>query len=284
MFVYGTLRQGERNHHLMQGAELMARQAWTDGKLLDTGRGYPGLLIPGEQRVYGELYRIDKETLNRLDELGDDRTQNPESGEYRRICRRVQTDRGPVEADVYIYARELEAEGVAVPYGDWKAHLLEGQREWLYFAYGSCMDDERFYIQGVGDQFREVIGRGVLKGHAMRYTLLRPDGGRADLVESPKSVVEGKVYRVGREAVKYLFWREGVDGGTYRPAWVPVEIDGKTMENVLTFIVVNKGKETPPPEHYAREILRGSKDIVSERYHRHLWRRLKKKFGMTVKV
>lgn len=285
VFVYGTWRRGEKHHHLMKGAKLMALQAWTDGKLLDPGRGEPELLVPGEQRVYGELYRVDRETLARLDELqADHRRKWESSGEYRRIRRRIQTDRGPVEADVYIYARVPASGGAAVPYGDWKAHHLDGQREWLYFAYGSCMDDERFYDQGVGEHFRDVVGRGILKGHAMRYTLPRPDGGRADLVERPKSVVEGKVYRVGGQALKYLFWREGVDEGTYRPAWIPVEIEGKTVENVLTFIVIHKGKETPPPEHYAREILRGSKDIVSERYHRHLRRRLKKRFGMTVKV
>ncbi|MGF7086639.1 gamma-glutamylcyclotransferase (GGCT)/AIG2-like uncharacterized protein YtfP/cation transport regulator ChaC [Kroppenstedtia sanguinis] len=286
LFVYGTWRRGEKHHHLLKNAKLMALQAWTDGKLLDDPRGGgPVLGVPGEQRVYGELYRVDRETLNRLDELTKDPLRKQESfGEYRRIRRRIQSDRGAVEADVYIHTQVPAAGGRKVSYRDWKGYHLEEQREWLYFAYGSCMDDERFYTQGVEEHFRDVIGRGVLKGHAMRYTLPRPDGGRADLVEHPKSVVEGKVYRVGARALAYLFWREGVDDGTYRPAWIPVEIEGKTVENVLTFIVIQKGKETPPPEHYAREILRGSQDIVSERYHRHLRRRLKKRFGMTVKI
>lgn len=263
----------------------MARQAWTEGELFDTGQGYPGLAVPGGQRVYGELYRVNRETLARLDALEGHRPEELEHpGEYRRIRRRVYTDQGAVEAFVYVHAFPEEGNRSAVAYGDWKARQLKRQWEWLYFAYGSCMDAERFHTQGAGEYFREVVGRGVLRGHGMRYTLPRPDGGRADLVEDPKSVVEGKVYRVGGEGLKYLFWREGADDGVYRPAWVPVEINGRTVEDVLTFIVIEKGKETAPPEHYAREILRGSKGTVSEAYHDHLRRRLKEKFGMTVKV
>ncbi|PTX60276.1 gamma-glutamylcyclotransferase (GGCT)/AIG2-like uncharacterized protein YtfP [Melghirimyces profundicolus] len=282
VFVYGSLRRGEKYHSLMARVRPEAMQAWTEGELFDTGRGYPGL-AKGRRRVYGEVYRVNSRALARIDRLEGHREEASDiPGEFRRIRRRVLTDRGPVEAYVYLFNGPRKGHMENVPYGDWKARHLDRRTEWLYFAYGSCMDDERIRSQGVGEEFLDVVGRGVLRGHAMRYTLPYSDGGRADVVEHPGSTVEGKVYRIGRKGLNYLFWREGVDSGVYRPAWVPVVIRGITVENVLTFIVIEKGKETPPPEHYAREILRGSEGTVSEVYHRRLRRYLKEKFKMTV--
>ena len=282
VFVYGSLRRGERYHLLLAESKVEALQAWTKGELIDTGWGYPGLM-EGEDRVYGELYRVDEKTLARLDHLEGYQSDAPvKPGGYRRVRRRIYTDRGPVKAYVYLFEMPETHPFRKVMYGDWKARHLGQQKEWLYFAYGSCMDDERFHSQGVAEEFHDVLGRGVLRRHAMRYTLPYSDGGRADIVERRGRRVEGKVYRISPRGLDYLFWREGVHSGVYRPAWVPVVIEGKMVENVLTFIVIDKKKETAPPEHYAREILRGSEGVVSSAYHRRLRRRLKKKFGMVV--
>ncbi|SMO72694.1 gamma-glutamylcyclotransferase [Melghirimyces algeriensis] len=283
VFVYGSLRRGEKYHSLLAQSKPEAMQAWIKGELFDTLQGYPGLSVPGERRVYGELYRVNRETLSRLDELEGFRPEDPDfPDQYRRVRLSVQTDHGSVESDVYLYARPRQRSMKTVPYGDWKARDLKRQNRWLYFAYGSCMDHQRFLSHGVGDVFQQVLGRGILHGYALRFTLPRPDGGRADIVEQPGDRVEGKVYEVEQQGLEYLFWREGVDHNVYRPAWVPVIIDGKTVENVLTFVVIDKKKEIAPPEHYVREILRGSKGIVSDSYHRGLRRRFKDTFGMTM--
>jgi len=68
LFVYGSLRAGERYHHLLEGATLVAKRAWTRGLLYDTGWGYPGM-IPGRGTVFGEVYRVDGEQLKRIDHL-----------------------------------------------------------------------------------------------------------------------------------------------------------------------------------------------------------------------
>src|SRR5699024_11269829 len=60
-----SLRRGERYHLLLAESKVEALQAWTKGELIDTGWGYPGLM-EGEDRVYGELYRVDEKTLARL--------------------------------------------------------------------------------------------------------------------------------------------------------------------------------------------------------------------------
>jgi gamma-glutamylcyclotransferase (GGCT)/AIG2-like uncharacterized protein YtfP len=69
VFVYGTLRRHERNFCLLNNAELVAAQAWTNGQLYDTGFGYPAIQESRTGVVYGELYLISEEQLRRLDEL-----------------------------------------------------------------------------------------------------------------------------------------------------------------------------------------------------------------------
>ena len=51
-----------------------------------------------------------------------------------------------------------------------------------YFAYGSCMDNARFKQAG-STTFAEPVGGAVVEGYSTRFTLRRPDGSRADLVE-----------------------------------------------------------------------------------------------------
>ncbi|MDR6225963.1 gamma-glutamylcyclotransferase [Desmospora profundinema] len=279
LFVYGSLRRGEKYHHYLDGAERIAAQAWTTGRLLDTGLGYPGMLSADSGRVYGELYRVSRPLLARIDAL-EVYSPGENNNEYERIQVTVGTDANDYHAQTYLYIQPNRNEE-EVPHGDWRLRDLRRRLPLLYFAFGSCMDDERFRLQGVAEAFRERLGRGVLYGYDMRYTLPYPDGGRADLVEEAGAVAEGVVYRIDANGLDYLFWREGVEEGTYRPAIVGVEMDDG-VQDALTFLVINKGEESAPPEHYAREILRGAHGTVSDTYHRNLRERLKERFQMTI--
>ncbi|MDP6944701.1 MAG: gamma-glutamylcyclotransferase family protein, partial [Myxococcota bacterium] len=68
LFVYGSLMRGFQYNALLSDADFVARtrtdSCWT---LLDLGR-YPGV-IPGVQRIEGELYRLPDSMLARLDRL-----------------------------------------------------------------------------------------------------------------------------------------------------------------------------------------------------------------------
>lgn len=75
VFVYGTLRRGEPNHHLM-GEAYCAGRGVTELPFLVYGRGFPLARLPveGEDTTHagplvGEVYAVDKATLARLDEL-----------------------------------------------------------------------------------------------------------------------------------------------------------------------------------------------------------------------
>jgi gamma-glutamylcyclotransferase (GGCT)/AIG2-like uncharacterized protein YtfP len=279
VFVYGTLRRHERYHHLLQGAVLVAAQAKTHGELYDTGLGYPAMVVRDEGWVYGEVYRVTNEQLARLDELEGYKPGHPDS-EYHRIQVSVETDQGPVLAYTYVYDERQTSTLTPIRLGDWKAHVMRKQ-EWLhYFAYGSAMDDHRLILQGVQSLFRDIVGRGVLSGYSLQFTIRSADGSRADIVEG-QGVVEGKVYRIGQPAVDYLFEREGVYKGRYRPAFVDVATgDGQEVQ-ALTFVVCDKQPEVPPPYWYAEEILRGADGTVSPQYFRKLLTDFREKFHMT---
>lgn len=279
IFVYGTLRSGEKNHSLLEGSHCIAQQAWIEGQLFKTDSYYPAA-IKGEGLVYGELYEISNDVLKRCDEL-EDYTGNPEVDLYDRELVSVQTDTRAYDAYLYTFSdRKQNILGSKINYQDWKVHqLLENEDNYLYFAYGSCMDHDRFQKAKIDHCFQDLLGRGVLAGYSLRFTRKGELGGAADIVELG-GVVEGKVYRVNKEGLDYLLIREGVEGGLYRPAVVSCEIDGKRVDNVLTFIVFQKDEETMPTDIYAGEILRGGKGTLSQTYLDQLQDKLEKVFKM----
>ncbi|MGM8215458.1 gamma-glutamylcyclotransferase [Bacillaceae bacterium W0354] len=279
IFVYGTLLKNERNHSFLEGATCIAREAWTSGSLYDTGKGYPAMTRHHTDRVYGEVYEVTLEMLSKIDHL-EGYFGKGKNNHYERIEQVVFTDFGPVEAFVYIYDVSGTNDLEKITYGDWKCHKYLNENELLYFAYGSCMDNGRFCLAGVDEQFSQMIGCGVLQNYSMVYTLKSHDGGRADMIES-NEWVEGKVYKITKKTLDYLFDREGVHTNVYRPTFIDVTINGMEYKNVLTFLVIEKEKqEVAPPAHYATEILRGAKGCVSDAYYEKLEKDLAEKFGM----
>ncbi|WP_026672093.1 gamma-glutamylcyclotransferase [Alkalihalobacterium bogoriense] len=264
LFVYGTLRKGESNHHYVTDAIIRAEQCWTKGELYDTTFGYP-VMKKGIENVYGELYEVNEQQLEAINELegyeGEGKTNL-----YERVSQTVYTDKGEVEALLYIAGDPLIQCETKIKLGDWKVYRFEKeQNDFLYFAYGSCLDNERFIKAGVHDYFTDVVGVGKLKGYTLRFSLPTTDGGKADIVEEG-GFVEGKVYKVPWLGLEYLYEREGVNISLYRPAIISVEIENEHYENVVTFIVVHKKKETAPSPLYTTEILRGGKNILSDSY------------------
>ncbi|TYS82769.1 gamma-glutamylcyclotransferase [Rossellomorea aquimaris] len=272
LFVYGSLRKNQKYHYYLEKSSLVSEQAWMKGELYDTGEGYPALK-EGIERVFGEIYEINPAVLANIDEL-EDYKENRDHNLYLRQSASAQTDKGPVDVIYYTgFQSSLFQEHIAS--GDWTLHTFMQQKpeSLLYFAYGSCMDLERFKLAGVDQHFREPLGKGVLNGYSMKYTFIVEDGGRGDILEDG-GVTEGIVYRLPFDAVDYLYKREGVVPGNYRAALVNIEVNDVVIPNVLTFIVNHKGEETRPPAHYAREILRGARPFVSQEYHLKLKKQL----------
>ena len=127
------------------------------------------------------------------------------------------------------------------------------------------MDDARFKLAKVDHYFKRIVGGGALDRFTTRFTLVRPDGSRADMVEDGGET-EGVLYEVPFDAIRYLYKREGVYEGTYRPAFVDVKMGDQVYEDCLTFLVLQKSEEIAPPGHYRSEIEKGADLYLSEAF------------------
>lgn len=67
LFVYGTLKRGQRNHGLLRVARFLGEAVTVPlYTLLDLGP-FPGMIPGGTTAVHGELYEVEPELLARLD-------------------------------------------------------------------------------------------------------------------------------------------------------------------------------------------------------------------------
>lgn len=119
VFVYGTLRRDEDNHRLLLNAEIISTQCWTNGRMYDTGLGYPAMVQDPTGRVYGELYQVTKEQLAALDEL-EGYTGQGGNNEYDRVRQTVYTEQGEETAYMYVYPQKNMELKHEIASGDWK--------------------------------------------------------------------------------------------------------------------------------------------------------------------
>ena len=111
--VYGTLKRGHRNHHWLNGADMLGHDRLTGITLYDLGP-YPGAKLTPSAGVSVEVYAIDAERLARLDELEDYLPLAPTEGVYDRTV--LATQYG--DAWCYIYNPTVEATSL-VKSGEW---------------------------------------------------------------------------------------------------------------------------------------------------------------------
>lgn len=118
VFVYGTLRKGERNHHYLKKAELLEESCWTYGTMIDTGHGYPALLPSESNKVIGELYLIHPQELKRLDKL-EGYEEGQRNNLYERVVQPIYTSSEQIDAFVYIMNDDCKNNRI-IPSGNWK--------------------------------------------------------------------------------------------------------------------------------------------------------------------
>ena len=69
VFVYGTLMKNKRNHHYLNNATFIS-SSFIEGYFMFDLCTYPGIAKSKyNSKVYGEVYKVDKQTMDKLDEL-----------------------------------------------------------------------------------------------------------------------------------------------------------------------------------------------------------------------
>ena len=70
VFVYGTLKKDGSNHHLLRNSKFLNNEILKDHSIyVPDGFSFPLLLEDKGGKVHGEVYKIDDNTLTRLDML-----------------------------------------------------------------------------------------------------------------------------------------------------------------------------------------------------------------------
>ena len=120
-FVYGTLKRGQANHHLIAAAVRAITPATVAGRLYDLGP-FPAL-GPGDDRVRGELLLVEPtllpETLAILDELEGYQPTDPHGSIYlREVVPALTADGDLIAASLYRYNRDT-ARLRYLPTGEW---------------------------------------------------------------------------------------------------------------------------------------------------------------------
>ncbi|RUM89035.1 MAG: gamma-glutamylcyclotransferase [Thermodesulfatator sp.] len=110
LFVYGTLRQGQPLHKLLQGANFLGEGRVQGFALYDLG-DYPAACPQEGGLVWGELYEVPEDIISLLDEVED---------EYCRETVQVELlDGGRLQAQMYVFRRSLP-ESLRIFSGKWE--------------------------------------------------------------------------------------------------------------------------------------------------------------------
>ena len=103
VFVYGTLKRGGCNHHLLTGQRFITgARTLPVYRLYDLG-GYPGMVIadPGVS-IAGEIWQVSAPCLAALDEL-----ESVDEGEYTRERVLLAAPDNDPAVEGYLYARPV---------------------------------------------------------------------------------------------------------------------------------------------------------------------------------
>ena len=101
LFVYGTLKSGERNAHLLSGCGLIG-PGQVGGILYDIDGEHPALVVYGSTQVSGEVWKCPADFLGHLDEF-----EGLSRGLFRRIGVSVETRNGPLACWTYVAGPSL---------------------------------------------------------------------------------------------------------------------------------------------------------------------------------
>lgn len=105
IFVYGTLKRGGSNHHLMGGQQFLGEARTQPGFRLYELGGHPGMIAKSDDRdgVTGEVWSVDAACLVQLDIL-----EGLVEGHYRRVPVKLLPPYTDPTIETYLYAQSID--------------------------------------------------------------------------------------------------------------------------------------------------------------------------------
>jgi gamma-glutamylaminecyclotransferase len=102
LFLYGTLKRGKINHHLVAGQRFVALAQTQPGFRLYELDGYPGMVAASDDHdgVFGEIWQIDATCLAVLDAF-----EGVPERLYRRVAIPLLPPHENTTVEAYIYAQ-----------------------------------------------------------------------------------------------------------------------------------------------------------------------------------
>ena len=105
IFVYGTLKRGGSNHHLMAGQKFLGESRTPPGFRLYELGGHPGMIVKSDDPagVTGEVWSVDAACLAQLDIL-----EGLVEGIYRRVPIKLLPPFADQAVETYLYAQSVK--------------------------------------------------------------------------------------------------------------------------------------------------------------------------------
>ncbi|MEB3200012.1 MAG: gamma-glutamylcyclotransferase [Synechococcaceae cyanobacterium] len=242
VFVYGSLKAGEANHHWLAGARSLGRRRLVGAVLHDLGPYPMALLQPGGGVIHGELYGVDAKALARLDQLED------VPAEYLRSLRPLSDG-----AMAWVYhGRPAQVLGSpSLPLGDWRSTPV--------LHYGSNLDPVRLRQRCPGWDGQGLVVHLPDWHWAIDKRSRGGDSGCAGIRPRAGSHCWGVVTHLNRTDVAALDGHEGVSLGHYVPQQLTVEAECGARFPVRTYVpaAAHRREGLRPAAPYREHILAG---------------------------
>ncbi|MEE9596759.1 MAG: gamma-glutamylcyclotransferase family protein [Acidiferrobacterales bacterium] len=114
VFVYGSLRCGERHAHLLAGEHYLGAHKTGPCYTMFSLGNWPAIMAGGDVAIVGDVFGIDRSKLAHLDAF--------ERFPHLFVRQRIPTPYG--QAWVYMF-RHRPADAVTIPSGDWQDSQAE---------------------------------------------------------------------------------------------------------------------------------------------------------------
>ena len=259
VFVYGTLMNGESNHHFLENSSCLGASTVEGYQMYNVG-WYPAI-VAGDGMVIGELYEVPQEDMSRIDML------EGEGSLYIRKCEMTSS-----ESLAYIYEFLEDTEGLE-RISSWKDYI------W-YVSYGSNMLYDRFicYIEGgsyegsssyrmpCDDTSAPVEVRAIEIPYGMyfgNYSRSWQGGGVSFLDTGKDGHALATAYLITREQFEHVAAEENggraPNGNGY---WYENIINLEEMDGFEMLTVTNKKprEQNEPSEEYLETLKRGIRE------------------------